>query len=204
MKRILFTLLSLSFSFVVRAQDAENGNFEIPNRSSDLFFGVAAITGWGLNSPPTYVLGGEFFLQKDFGGSISGTLSGGYVHHAFDHNWRKSISIHDAGYTEEYRMSGYEAIPLKAGIRKYTGEKLFFGFEVGVSLGLNQPGILKTTDINGTVERTLYRADNSFVYAVSAEYSFDNGFETGVKFENYTNFRHIRQLNLRVAYKLKL
>jgi len=204
MKRILFTLLGLSFSFVVRAQDAGNGNFEKPHRSSDLFFGIAALAGWGLDSPSTYVLGGEILLQKDFGRSISGTISGGYVRHTFNHNWHKYISIHDTDYIEEYLMSGYEAIPLKAGIRKYTGKRLFFGGELGVSLGLNQSGILKTTDINGTVERTHHRADNSFVYAVSAGYSFDNGLETGVKFEDYTGFRHIRQLNLRLAYRFKL
>lgn len=203
MKRILFTLLILWITSLVYAQDKQRTDTEKKRDPRDLYMGVAAVAGWGLEGPSTYVLGSELFFQKDLSSTISGTVSGGYVHHAFDHNWRKSISIHDTGYTEEYLMSEYDAIPLKAGLRKYSG-KLFFGGEVGVSLGLNQSGILKITDINGTVERTLYRADNSFVYAVSAGYSFDNGLEAGVKFEDYTGFRHIRHLNLRLAYRLKL
>jgi|GEM_PF-60801 len=175
-------------------------------RSSDLFLGVAAIVGWGYDAPSTYILGGEVLLQKDFGGSMSGTLAAGYVHHAYDVDrlsW--SMSVNSSQIIQyEYLSDNYKAIPLKAGIRTYTGKRLFFAGELGASLGISQPGIVTTTDRNGSVEHPEKRAYNSFLYAVSAGYSLDKGLEAGIKFEDYTSFGQVKQFNLRLAYRFKL
>lgn len=175
-------------------------------RSNDLFLGVAAIAGWGYDAPSTYIVGGEVLLQKDFGGSMSGTLAAGYVQHASDDDRRSwSISLNGSQTIRyEYLTGNYNAVPLKAGIRTYTGKRLFFAGELGASLGISQPGIVTTTDANVSVEYPEKRAYNSFLYAVSAGYSFDSGLEAGVKFEDYTNFPRIKQFNLRIAYRLKL
>jgi hypothetical protein len=174
-------------------------------RSQDLFLGIATIAGWGWDSPSTYVLGSEVFMQKYFGGSMSGTFSAGYVHHALDNDWTgSSYFTHPDGQVDEYLAVEYKAMPLKAGIRTYTGKRLFFAGELGASLGINKSSILKTTYSNGSVERIQYGRENSFLYAVSAGYSFDNGLETSVKFEDYANFRDIKQVNLRIAYRFKL
>ena len=173
--------------------------------SKDLFLGIATIAGWGWDSPSTYVLGGEVFMQKDFGGSMSGTFSAGYVHHALDNDWASGSSItYPDGQTDEYLPAEYKAIPLKAGIRTYTGKRLFFAGELGTSLGIIKSSILKTTYSNGSVEQIQYGRKNSFLYAVSAGYSFDNGLETGIKFEDYASFRNIKQFSLRFAYRFKL
>lgn len=135
---------------------------------------------------------------------MSGTLSGGYVHHALDHGLRYWSTIIYEGQIAEYFPDEYKAIPLKGGIRTYTGKRLFFAGEVGASIAVNRPGIVKITDTNGTVERINDRAYNSFLYAVSAGYSFDNGWEAGVKFEDYASFNKKKQFNLRLAYRFKL
>jgi hypothetical protein len=173
-------------------------------RSKDLFLGIATIAGWGWDSPSTYVLGTEVSIQKDFGGSMSGTLSGGYVHHALDNDWENQSFTFSDGRTEDQFLAGYEAIPLKAGIRTYTGERLFFAGELGASIGLKNTSLLKITYDDGHVQQTQSGTENSFLYAVSMGYSFDNGLETGIKFEDYTHFRNIKQFNLRLAYRFKL
>ncbi|MFD2288913.1 hypothetical protein GJU39_21660 [Pedobacter petrophilus] len=174
-------------------------------RSKDLFLGIAALAGWAWDSPSTYVLGSELFMQKDFGDSMSGTLSAGYVYHAVDNNLPGgSFITYPDGKTDEYLEVEYKAIPLKAGIRAYTGTRFFFAGELGVSLGLNKSSILKTTYPNGTVAQIQYGSKNPFLYAISAGYSFNNGLETGIKFEDYISFKNIKQFNLRVAYRFKL
>src|SRR5690606_8821650 len=114
-----------------------------------------------------------------------------------------SITYPD-GRKEEYFSTEYKAIPLKGGIRAYAGKRLFFAGELGASLGLNATSLLKTTHLDGNVVQTPYGAKNSILYAVSAGYSFDNGFETGIKFEDYINFKYTKQFNLRFAYRFKL
>ncbi|RZM21055.1 MAG: hypothetical protein EOO88_34405 [Pedobacter sp.] len=174
-------------------------------RSQDLFLGIATIVGWNWNSPPTYVVGSEIFIQKDFGGSMSGTLTGGYVYHSLNSDLaRPSFFTHPDGRTDRYVDVAYKAIPLKAGIRTYASKRLYFAGELGASLGINRAGMLKTTYPDGTVDQTQYGRRNSFLYAVSIGYSFDNGLETGVKFEDYASFKYTKQFNLRFAYRFKL
>jgi hypothetical protein len=174
-------------------------------RSKNLFAGIALIAGWGWDAPSTYVLGGEILLQKDFGGSMSGTFSAGYVHHGLDNDWaNSSFFTHPNGRIDEYLKEEYSAIPIKAGIRTYSGKRLFFAGELGASLGVTKSNILKTTYRDGSIAQTPYGAENSFLYAVSAGYSFDNGLETGIKFEDYVSLKNIKQFNLRLAYRLKL
>ncbi len=174
-------------------------------RSQDLFLGMAAIAGWGWDSPSNYVLGAEVFMQKDFRSSMSGTFSAGYVHHTLNNGWASGSSITYAdGHIDEYLDAEYKAIPLKAGIRTYTGKRVFFAGELGASLGINKSSILKTTYSNGSVMQTQYGRKNSFLYAISAGYSFNNGLETGIKFEDYASFRNTKQFNLRFAYRFKL
>jgi len=177
---------------------------KISQRSRDLFLGVATIAGWGWDAPWRHVLGAEIFTQKNFG-LMSGTFSAGYVYHALNHNSQGATTItYSGGRKEEYLQKEYKAIPIKAGIRAYTGKRLFLSGELGASIGLSPISLMKTTYVDGRVEETPYGVKNSFLYAVSAGYSFDNGFETGIKFEDYINFSYIKQFNLRFAYRFKL
>ncbi|MGV3706353.1 MAG: hypothetical protein ACO1NU_13340 [Arcticibacter sp.] len=173
-------------------------------RPSDLFLGIAAFGGLSLKGAQSYALGGELLLQKDFGALLSGTLSAGYVRNEFESD-RTRWAIHNRmDQIDEFFVSGYAAIPIKAGIRIYTGKRFFFGGEVGGSFGLKQSGILRTTDRSGSVERSESRVYNSFLYAVSAGYSFDNGLEAGIKFEDYAKSSKLENLSVRVAYRFKL
>lgn len=174
-------------------------------RSQGVYLGVAAIAGWGWDAPSTYVLGGEIFVQRDLGSSISGTFSAGYVHHALDKSWSSwSYYTYPDGKKEEYLLAKYKAIPLKAGIRTYAGRRLFFAGELGASLGINSTGLLKITYADGRIEQFQDGSKNSFLYAVSAGYSFENGLETGLKFEDYASFANTKQFNLRIGYRFKL
>jgi len=173
-------------------------------RSSDLFIGIAGIAGCGWDGLSTLVYGGEILLQKDFGGSMSGTLSGGYVRHDSD----RSSGFTSISETQmvEFRVPGYRALPFKAGIRTYSGKRLFFSGELGASVGLRQTGTLTITDFNAmeSAQQRENRARSSFLYAVSSGYSFDNGLEGGIKFEDYTSFGRMKQFNVRLAYRIKL
>jgi len=176
------------------------------SRSHDLFLGIAATGGGWWGGPLSYTIGGEVFLQKDLGRSLSATISAGYVQHVFDSDrtsWSTLVSDVQMEMIQ-YLVSGYDAIPLKGGIRIYTGKRLFLGGEIGGAFGLKQSGILRTTDASGSVERRESRAYSSFLYAVSGGYSFDNGLEAGIKFEDYPKFSNIKSLNVRIAYRFKL
>ncbi|WP_412468770.1 hypothetical protein [Pedobacter sp. KLB.chiD] len=173
--------------------------------SRDLFTGIGTIAGWGWGLPSTYVLGTEGFIQKNFRGSMSATFSAGYVHqHINSDISATSYFTHPNGQVDEYFTVGYQAIPLKAGVRTYTGKRLFFAGELGASLGINKYSILKITYTNGSVDKIQFGRENSFLYAVSAGYSFDNNLEIGIKFEDFANLSHIKQFNLRFAYRFNL
>jgi hypothetical protein len=75
------------------------------------------------------------------------------------------------------------AIPVKAGIKYYIQQGFFAEGQVGAAF--------YTGDADGT----------AFVYSPGIGYTFDGGFEAGVRYEGWSNHGTISQVGLRVAYR---
>jgi hypothetical protein len=91
-------------------------------------------------------------------------------------------------------------IPAKVGVRLKTGGPFYIGCELGEAFGLfetyHDPNIIipGRNWVDGP-----YR---SSMYGVSAGFSFKNGLETGVKFDDYSYI--FKQFALRLGYRIKL
>jgi len=166
-----------------------NQRLKTVDRSQSWFLGAALIAGAGWDRPYGLVTGGELFTQKDLSGHLTGTFSIGYSNNSVVDQPQSAISF-----------NAYQAIPIKAGIRIYAGKNLYFGGELGEAIGLNQT----LSIISPNTQRTDYGAKNSFLYAPSAGYSFTNGIEAGIRFEDYVNFGYIKQFAFRLGYRFRL
>jgi hypothetical protein len=100
-----------------------------------------------------------------------------------------------AGYTallvkSEFKNAGFRSsdgfIPLKAGLKYYFNGEGFFGE--------GQLGAAFSTQSGG---------GTAFLYAPGIGYTFDSGFEAGVRYEGWSHDGTIGQVALRVAYYFK-
>ncbi|MGF7038000.1 hypothetical protein [Mucilaginibacter lappiensis] len=85
--------------------------------------------------------------------------------------------------SEFTNVSSANWIPLKVGIKHYF-EKGFFG---EAQLGASIP--------------TVSERSTRFAYSPGIGYTFDGGFEAGVRYEGWSNNGTISQLGLRLAYR---
>ncbi|WPU95008.1 carboxypeptidase-like regulatory domain-containing protein [Mucilaginibacter sabulilitoris] len=161
------------------------------DNSSSWYLGASAGAGIIWDDPfGGAVYSGEIFTHRDLGEHITGTFSVGYT----------SFSENDYTYKSNY----LKFIPVKAGIRLYTGKTFFIGGEVGAAFGLfdepySNPYISGSSD--PVVINKPYR---SLTYGVSAGFSFHSGLETSFKFEDYGLQSYYKQFALRLGYRFKL
>jgi hypothetical protein len=74
-------------------------------------------------------------------------------------------------------------VPLKAGIKGYTGGGFFLE---------GQAGVVFSTDSGG---------GKSFAWSAGFGYTFKGGFEAGLHYEDWTNTPAVGQAGLRIAYR---
>ena len=153
------------------------------------YLGLGILGGIGWDNPIGFFRGAEVFTQRQLSSGISGTLSAGYS------NWSAR---------SEQLEQHFHILPLKAGIRTYTGKGLFFAGEIGMGIAVANPPRYRQIIDAQNISQIEERSGNSFLYAVSMGYDFNNGLETGLKFEDYTSYSNIKQFALRLAYRIKL
>jgi hypothetical protein len=169
--------------------------------SNAWYLGAAATTGVGWDNPyGGFVHGTELIALRDLGSHLTGTLSAGYTYFTV-HNDYYYQTVDD---THQVKLPGNSSprqfIPVKVGVRLKTGGPFYIGCELGEAFGLfetyHDPNIIIPGHnlVDGP-----YR---SSMYSVSAGFSFKNGLETGVKFDNY-NYT-FKQFALRLGYRIKL
>lgn len=188
----------LTFNSVFKPSIKYNEN------SQAWYLGLAALTGIGWDQPYGLVTGTELFMQRDLNDRIVGTLSIGYTNNQVNKPNTIGSSYYLNGTSIIGYFNSYKSIPLKAGIRTYLNKRLFIGGEVGVALGINSPENQVATDAIGNQKNISFGSKNSLIYSPSLGYSFDNGIETGIKFEDYTHLSNIKEIAFRLAYRLKL
>jgi hypothetical protein len=174
---------------------------KVHDNSSAWYIGAAATAGipWDDNG---IVSGAELFTHRELGEHITGTLSVGYTYFLY-HNYDYSFPDEN-GHQTKIRLDNTSAnfIPVKAGIRLYTGKTFFIGGEVGEAFGLfNEADYGSYPYYNTSVTYKPYR---SLMYGVSAGFSFRSGLETSFKFEDYGLQSNYKQFALRLGYRFKL
>jgi hypothetical protein len=118
------------------------------------------------------VFGGSLKYELPIAESTFFTLSAGY------NSFQVKSELKDLGFE---KSDG--AIPLKAGIKYYFDRGFFAEGQLGASFSTQSGG--------GT----------AFVYAPGIGYTFDGGFEAGVRYEGWSHNGTISQVGLRLAYR---
>jgi hypothetical protein len=176
---------------------------KVADHSSAWYLGAAITTGSALSSSYGNVAGVELFTHRDLGEHLTGTLSTGYSY--FGPLYYETSTYSTGPWVRQQAAQPLKIIPVKAGIRLKTGKTFFIAGEIGEALGLfnitdyTKPG----KNSNGYPEYGL-KAYRSFMYAVSAGFSFKSGLETGFKLEDYAITGSYRQLAFRLGYRFKL
>ena len=134
---------------------------------------AGASPGVSFAGPFTHTLGADLGIQKHFGRSWSGTLTGGFTHF-FEKN-------HFAAYPQY--GSPYNVIPVKAGVLIFLSDKFYIGGEAGAGFAFEQWG-------------------TSFVWSPSVGMAFNNNLDISLKWEDYTRSAATKTLVLRAAYGL--
>jgi hypothetical protein len=170
----------------------------------DWYLGIAALGGVDMKSPRP-VIGTELYTFRNLTQSAAATLSIGYAQHI-----AKTATAPPTlypGYTSMsyYEDHDYHSLPIKVGIRAYSGKHLFFGARLGVQVALNDPQsymTLKSDNALSEVKRG--RNWTSFIASFSPGYSFNNGLEAGIEYEYYGGWQDLQTIMMRVGYRFKL
>ena len=170
----------------------------------DWYLGIAVLGGVDIKAPRP-VIGTEVYTYRNLTQSAAATLSIGYTQHL-----AKSTTpppILDPGYISMsyYEDHDYHSLPIKVGIRTYTGKHLFFGAKLGVQFALNDPETYITVNSDNTFSEVQRGRDwTSFVASFSPGYAFKNGLEAGIEYEYYGGWQDLQTIMMRVGYRFKL
>lgn len=173
--------------------------------SENWYLGIAAIGGLEVNSTAKNFAGGELYTQRDLSGNVSATLSVGYLQRfegsmMFAENYTDPMT-----YFKYFHDTDHKFLPVKAGMRAYTGKRLFFSGELGVMFSLNTTGFTIEKQKNELPVRTEdhIRWPAGFIVGASGGYTLGNGLEASAGFSNVFQ-QDMKMITLRLAYRLKL
>ncbi len=172
MKKYYLTLALLgSVMFGCLAQTTSSTT-ATSGRSSKFSIGVDAGRPVGKASDVyNFAIGGSLKYDALIATDLFVTFSGGYESFLVKNSLKSQLGISNSGY-----------IPLKAGLKYYFSEGFF---------GEGQLGIAIATQSNG---------GTAFAYAPGIGYTFDGGFEAGLRYEDWSKNGTIGQVALRLAY----
>ncbi len=174
----------------------------VTHTSENWYLGLNAIGGIEVKAEqPVY--GGELMVIREFNDRFAATLSGGVIGHKSKPNYKQPFTP-DMIYLAYYDLKSLTAIPVKAGIRTYTGKNLFFAGEMGVLFGLNNPYAYIVVNSDQSETRSTYGSTpRSMIVSASAGYNLGPRLETSVKYDAYFSL-DMQLVTLRLGYKIKL
>ncbi|WP_299586033.1 hypothetical protein [Mucilaginibacter sp.] len=118
-----------------------------------------------------YLIGGSLKYELPIAASTLFTISAGYS------------SLHPKSVLKDLGFGSVGFIPVKVGIKYYIENGFFAEGQLGAAFG--------TKSGTGT----------AFAYSPGIGYTFDGGFEVGVRYEGWSNNGTIGQAALRLAYR---
>lgn len=147
--------------------------------SGILRLGLGLNTGHSTSRFYDLAIGGDIRLQKDFYSNVAGMVSLGYT----------SFFQRD-----EFGAGSIDLIPLKAGLKLFTMDRLYLSGEIGPAFG--------TDDNNNS---SPFGRGLLLVYTPGIGLDFNNGLDLGFRYEGLSkNGSNLGQLAFRLAYGFRL
>jgi hypothetical protein len=174
MKKILLTLAVIgAATFSSFAQTTATTSSKV-NEGGKFSIGIdGALSTGAASNFYSFGIGGSIKYEAPTALNTFFTISGGYESFL---------------YKSEFKVPGYSSadgfVPLKAGIKHYFNDGFFGEAQAGISI------------YTGTGSFT------SFAYSPGIGYSFNGGFEAGVRYEAWVKDGTMGQVALRLAYRL--
>jgi hypothetical protein len=173
MKKLLFTLIILGG--ITACCFGQEVSTAPPKPSNDgVKFNIGAEAGLPLGEISniySFVIGGSVKVEIPTFNRTYLTLSAGY------NSWMVKSDLKDLFGSS----TGF--VPLKAGIKYYADSNFFLE---------GQAGIVFSTETDG---------GHAFVFSPGIGYTFNGGFEAGLRYEGWNNEGTTSQLGLRLAYR---
>lgn len=170
-----FAAVAILFASNVNAQTTTSN----PGDTWHLGIGVeGAIPTGNLNNFSNFSLGGTARLQYDTKSNISFTLTSGYYN-----VFAKSYTIG----TTTYKPDALGIVPVKAGIKVFATDNIYFSGELGAGFETN------------------YGKNTKFIASPGIGYANAAGLDIGVRYENFSGQSdNYGMAALRIAYGFKL
>ncbi len=164
---------------------------KITDSSRSWYLGIAATAGLAWDEPYGTVTGGELSIQRDLGENLTGTISSGYT------NFKVLPRYQNGASTALYDVTlPVNIIPIKAGVRLNTGKRFYIAGDIGRAFG-SSPRHTNFPEIGNAHY-------SAFMYGIAASFSFRNGLEPGIKFEDHGLRSQYKQFAIRLGYRIKL
>jgi hypothetical protein len=173
--------------------------------AKDWYLGARVEGGLGLGYQTRKLAGIHVFTERDLGRHLQATLSAGYT--VLDAKARIPLF-----YTTDpeavlgdpsVKARSLKLILLKAGVKSYLTNRIFFAGELGILIPLSEDKWIYDTKPGVSIVEPGY-SPKSLLYALSAGYSFPFGIEAAVKFEQYVKYSGIENMSLGLSYRFKL
>ncbi|WP_114941258.1 hypothetical protein [Mucilaginibacter endophyticus] len=123
-------------------------------------------------------LGFDFGLETKINGIFSATAGIGFDH-LFEHDF-----VNRNKYAYPYGTP-YNTVPFQVGLKADIGNGFYIATKAGLALGT------RNSDYG-----------SSFVWTPSAGYTFKNGLDISLRYEDYTSFKGSQNFGLRVGYNI--
>lgn len=173
--------------------------------SENWYLGIAAVGGLEISSAAKNFAGGELYAQRDLSGNVSATLSVGYLHRLEGNMMFAEDNTDPLTSFKYFHDTDHKFLPVKAGMRAYTGKRLFFSGELGAMFALNTTGYTIEKQKNELPVRTEdhIRWPTGLIVGASGGYTLGNGLEAGAGFSNVFQ-QNMKMITLRLGYRIKL
>jgi hypothetical protein len=167
--------------------------------------GARIVAGLGLGNYSRKLVGIDVFTERDLGRRLQATLSAGYM--VLDPSGRMvGYYAADPEATlgdPSVKSQSFKILPVKAGIKSYITNRVFFAGEVGIMVPLKVDKYIVDTAPGVSYVYPDY-SPRSFLYALSVGYKLPAGIEAAVKFEHYVKYFGIENMSLGLSYRFKL
>lgn len=174
MKKLLLTLIILSGTAVCCfAQETTTVSNSSTGGGVKFSIGAeAALPVGDISNIYSYVIGGSVKAEIPTANHTFLTLSAGYNAWMVKSDLKGLLGSSSTGF-----------VPLKAGIKYYSDSNFFLE---------GQAGIVFSTESDG---------GHAFVFSPGIGYTFNDGFEAGLRYEGWSNGGTTSQVGLRLAYR---
>ncbi|WP_454804304.1 hypothetical protein [Mucilaginibacter phyllosphaerae] len=187
MKNILLTLAVIggtAWSSFAQTSSTLSKDSSSTSPASGAHFSFGLEGGRTVPGQAKAILGASFRYELPIASHTLLTSSVGYSFLSFREETRKALNLYGID------QSGTSFLPVKVGVKQYLGNHFFVEGQVGAAILLSGGNIYN-------------RYRSAYIYTAGFGYTFKNGLELGVRYEDWKKDVKISQAALRVSYRFK-